>query len=441
MDGQISAAANAAVRTYTRAFDEGESPSLVRGRPFHILRIGPLHHPETGELLDTITEEMCAELASVFNHELASGGREVPIDWGHGSAMSETPEGGGSLGRLASVEVRPGLGLYGVPEYNARGRRCVEDNEGVLFTSPEFRIGDVFDKSTGQRIGGAELLAVALTNRPMQDRVERVMLSEAAATAAPDPLPAPPADAPDAQHSPAEPPVAPAAVSTPPAESRNEGVRAMAEANPQVPVPPAGTAPPPTAPPAPQALAEPDGAMSPEQMMAQMKALQEENASLKAKLAEYEAKMAEGTQAASVALTEIRRLTERTDALEKARAAATAEAAQVALDRELDGYEARGLYAAGVPAKEGEPGPRRKFMSELARSNRALFDVEVRRLSEHPEVDLSQRAIVEPTRQAKRSASEEFHSRVRAYAEKHSLVLPRDYITASRAVANGADLN
>jgi flagellar basal body rod protein FlgC len=56
----------------------------------------------------------------------------------------------------------------------------VKEAGGVLWSSPEFITGDVHDRSGGDLIGKAQLLAITLTPRPAQshDRIDRVTLNE-----------------------------------------------------------------------------------------------------------------------------------------------------------------------------------------------------------------------------------------------------------------------
>ena len=108
----------------------------------------------------------------------------VIIDWQHATSPYQSgppapPESGNALGLIIDLELRDD-GLYAVPAYNERGLNVVNNAGGVLWSSPEFLTGDVFDRSGGERIGAAQLLAVTLTPRPAQshDQIDRITLNE-----------------------------------------------------------------------------------------------------------------------------------------------------------------------------------------------------------------------------------------------------------------------
>lgn len=114
----------------------------------------------------------------------------VVIDWNHGSSpsysASEDPLKGGSLGLVVGgwIEtLEEGVEeLVVIPAYNTRGVDVVEQNRGALWNSPEFLVGRVFAREAddAEEIGTAQLLAVALTNRPAQvaTTAEAVTLTE-----------------------------------------------------------------------------------------------------------------------------------------------------------------------------------------------------------------------------------------------------------------------
>ncbi len=146
---------------------------LTPGAPIHLLRLGKIFDRRTGKLVLEITEELIVSLTLTFEGP-------IPIDWNHGSAVAfDDPEASASLGEVVKVFAVAGKGLFGHPRYNDRGLQVLRDNGATLFTSPEFDpTGDAFDRSTGKKLGNGQLAAVALTNRPRQDRMERVMLAD-----------------------------------------------------------------------------------------------------------------------------------------------------------------------------------------------------------------------------------------------------------------------
>jgi hypothetical protein len=56
----------------------------------------------------------------------------------------------------------------------------VNEAGGVLWSSPEFLAGEVFDRAGGAKVGDAQLLAITLTPRPAQShsKIDRVILNE-----------------------------------------------------------------------------------------------------------------------------------------------------------------------------------------------------------------------------------------------------------------------
>jgi phage I-like protein len=136
----------------------------------------------SGELITEVTPEHLAELKRVFDSRAAND--PVIIDWNHQSSPNaglNTPETGGALGEVVALRLSDdGRQLIAVPAYNARGLEVVEAAGGTLWSSPEFILGEVFARESGERTGGAQLLAITLTPRPQQaaSSVGRVTLSE-----------------------------------------------------------------------------------------------------------------------------------------------------------------------------------------------------------------------------------------------------------------------
>ncbi len=328
--------------------DMGEAATLgepsdyaVVGREIRVLRLGPVHGRWDGERLVEVTDALCAELVRVFEHRRAHGDG-VPIDWNHASEGDGPPEETGPLGEVLSLRHVPGDGLFATLGYSARGERVVRDASPALWTSPSFRIQPVFDKTTGERIGGAELRAIALTPFPRQDRTDAVRLSDT------------------------------------PADCRNGGP-AMVDTATQSPAPAAGT------PPAPVQAAEPEM-----DMKAMLAAKDEEIAMLKQQLAALMEKMGayeEAEQAAAsegASLAEVSRkvatLAEQSRKLEVVLAEERKARASERLAHRLDDAEHRGLFAP----------PRRGFLVSLAEKAPDLFEAEMQRLADAPEVPLGE---------------------------------------------------
>ena len=139
-------------------------------------------------------------------------------------------------------------------------------------------------------------------------------------------------------------------------------------------------------------------AESPEEMSAMIAALQAELAAVKAENASLKAS-AEGMSESAKALSETRR---EVKTLSERLAKAEAAAADERLARELDSYEARGLFA---PAS-------RSYFAELAKTSRKLFAEGIARLEKNPEVPLGQvghSARVEPVKA--KTATQEIQER------------------------------
>jgi len=157
--------------------DDGQT----MGRPFVTLSAGRVSSRLSGDVICDVTPEHLAEIKRVFDARRASD--PVIIDWNHQSASGgqSTPEQSGALGEIIELRLsEDGRQLIAVPVYNQRGAEVVAAAGGTLWSSPEFFLGDVYARESGERTGSAQLLAVTLTPRPQQaaSALERVTLSE-----------------------------------------------------------------------------------------------------------------------------------------------------------------------------------------------------------------------------------------------------------------------
>jgi phage I-like protein len=178
-----------ALRAYGEAIQLSEAPSynvpdgLTIGRPFKTLSLGQVSSRMSGEAIGKeIDLEMLGEMLRVYQERKDAD--PVIIDWQHATSPFNggppaPPESGNALGLIVDLELRDD-GLYAVPAYNERGLNVVKEAGGVLWSSPEFITGDVFDRNGGEKVGSAQLLAITLTPRPAQshDKISRVTLSE-----------------------------------------------------------------------------------------------------------------------------------------------------------------------------------------------------------------------------------------------------------------------
>lgn len=163
---------------YVALFDLAGS-GLTAGRSFRTLRVGPVARRMGGDTIATVTAEHLADMARLIRDRRDSD--PVIIDWQHGSSPDnpQAPDVGGALGRLVDAYVE-GDALVVVPAYTEKGAAVVAAAEGVLWSSPEFVLGDVFARDGAGRIGSAQVLAITLTPRPAQqaDRIDAITLAE-----------------------------------------------------------------------------------------------------------------------------------------------------------------------------------------------------------------------------------------------------------------------
>ena len=178
-----------ALRAYGEAVQLSEAPSydvpegLTIGKPFKTLSLGQVSSRMSGEKIGkAIDLEMLQEMLRVY--EERKDADPVIIDWQHATSPFNggppaPPESGNALGLIIDLELRED-GLYATPAYNERGLNVVKEAGGVLWSSPEFITGDVYNRSGGEQIGTAQLLAITLTPRPAQshDKISRVTLNE-----------------------------------------------------------------------------------------------------------------------------------------------------------------------------------------------------------------------------------------------------------------------
>ena len=177
------------LRAYGEALQLSEAPrydipdGLIIGKPFKTLGLGQVSSRMSGDAIGKeIDHEMLTEMVRVFNARKEND--PVIIDWQHATSPFQSgspapPESGNALGLIIDLDLRDD-GLYATPAYNERGLDVVTKAGGVLWSSPEFLAGEVFDRLGGSKVGDAQLLAITLTPRPAQshDQIDRVTLTE-----------------------------------------------------------------------------------------------------------------------------------------------------------------------------------------------------------------------------------------------------------------------
>lgn len=404
--------------------DTDRLPALRRGRPVQVFRIGQLFDSD-GEPVIDITDELLSDIARVFR--VTRDATVVPIDWNHGSAFGLTPAEGGSLGRVVDLVHVVGRGLWAVPEYTERGAQLVEESQGVLYTSPEFRVGPVFDRSTGEQIGGAEMLALALTNRPRQDRLAPVLLSQQS----------PP---PALLFSRADTPESPAprrkeegmsdqkpdtqAPANPPAEGEEQRTDPRVEAAAEERAERREDA---------EKAREPEGGDGAQVVsLEEYRALKAEVDRLRKELEEARKGQEQKAAALSQQSREHQALSERLSRVEAELKAERKRAAEAEKNRLLDGLVARGVIRDA----------RRSYFSRLHDTDRSLFDEEIARLEKEPEVpNLSRRlSSGSPGPQAgAKSSRDALHEQVVALCKSQGRDPdnPSHYLTAYRELSRG----
>lgn len=310
-------------------------PEIILGRPIQVCRVGPIFDRFTGELCYDFTDEILAGMTHVFFQQKAEG-VHVPVDFAHGCEDEDpTPERSQSYGEVLSLDHRLGLGLWAEVAWTPEGVELIQKNDGVLWISPAFVDGPAYSKQTGRLLGENQLLSVALTNRPMQDSIERVLMVETSVKGGimPDKIVAPPS------------PQAPAAVAPP-----------VPPVDPNAPVPEAP-------------VVDPNAPASLEEALAVIAAKDEEIAQLKAALEAATATMDMTATDAKIQATEsarqIKSLSERVLAME--------------MKSEIDTLIHKGTIAPAT----------RAFAERLYRADRKLFTEFVTTKVAKPEVDLT----------------------------------------------------
>jgi hypothetical protein len=304
---------------------------LAVGRPVQVFRCGPLHDRYTGELVRDIDDALLADLCSVY----AAQGVTAPVDYAHGSEDDDpTPERSKSYGQVISLEHRVGEGVWATICWTHEGEEIVAESGGVLWTSPAFVEGPAYSKSTGALLGNVQLTSLALTNRPLQDRLEPVLMTDR------------------------------------PTPGRSNKM-ADPVATPALAVDPAMGNPAEAAPSAPPAIAEPPATL--DEALVQISALKDEIVQLKLALA-----AATGTVEA----------TEKMGAAKMTEQARRIQALETRLADNERKQELDALVSAGVIAPAS-----RAFAEKLHRADTKLFAEYITAKRAAPEVDLTTRSV------------------------------------------------
>lgn len=159
----------------------------IIGKPFKTLALGTIYSRTSANEMNAnkakpLSSEITLDILNEFDkvYRITKEKNPVIIDWNHNST-SETanPLSSISYGEIIDMEVRED-GLWVTPAYTKQGAEIVKMSEGSLWSSPEFLLGKIYDRQTGDLIGNAQMLAITLTNRPAQPHnlIDRVSLME-----------------------------------------------------------------------------------------------------------------------------------------------------------------------------------------------------------------------------------------------------------------------
>ena len=148
---------------------------------YKVLSVGSIYDRSSGDLREEVTLDLLKELKEVFD----STNDPVIIDWEHTSSpfndKISTPQNGLSLGEVIDLRVDEKEGaLFASIHWTKEGEEVIKKSEGLLWTSPEYLNGNTHDRSTGEKVGKAQLLAITLTPRPAQktDKIQKILLTE-----------------------------------------------------------------------------------------------------------------------------------------------------------------------------------------------------------------------------------------------------------------------
>ncbi len=200
-----------AVDTFTRATMRKVDPgALIKGEPLVVLRVGVVRDYDGRELDGNVTDAaQLHEMVAYFEKVQRPSGELPLIDFNHmavgGLSFLASPEAAlpmGAVLEMRVIEDDAGPGLEVVPGWTKRGRRYVDDAEGLLYPSATYRLSPTGDRMNPEPKAGAALLAFAITPTPATrvDQLGAIRSYDSAGVVPPARLPAdtdaPPAVAP-----------------------------------------------------------------------------------------------------------------------------------------------------------------------------------------------------------------------------------------------------
>jgi hypothetical protein len=186
---------------FTRATMRKVNPeSLIRGEPLVVLRPGVVRDYDGQELDGNVTDAaQLHEMVAYFEKVQRPSGELPLIDFNHmavgGLSFLASPEAAlpmGAVLEMRVIEDDAGHGLEVVPGWTKRGRRYVDDAEGLLYPSATYRLSPTGDRMNPEPKAGAALLAFAITPTPATraDQLGAIRAYDSAGVVPPARLPA-----------------------------------------------------------------------------------------------------------------------------------------------------------------------------------------------------------------------------------------------------------
>lgn len=161
--------------TFTRAIARKVDPeSLIRGEPLVVLRPGIVRDYDGQELDGNVTDVGQLEQMVLYFEKVQRPTGQLPlIDFNHMAVGSmsffASPEAALPMGAVLDmriIEDDAGPGLEVVPGWTRRGRKYVDDAEGLLYPSATYRLAPTGDRMNAEPAAQAALLAFAITPMP-----------------------------------------------------------------------------------------------------------------------------------------------------------------------------------------------------------------------------------------------------------------------------------
>ena len=168
--------------TFFALSEEGDAKDL------HVLKAGPLHDLDSGDLVLDLDEQRLKEIADT-SQAILNSGHAIPVSFEHGieagyrGVPSADRRPYGEITEIYYDEKRKAI--YAKKRWTALGRDMVEasmvdGNISALRVSPRVRLTPAYHPDTGDLLGSSGYIdVVSLTTLPRQAQMENVALSRA----------------------------------------------------------------------------------------------------------------------------------------------------------------------------------------------------------------------------------------------------------------------